>query len=337
MRIGSLRLTLRSYAAGDPIPGTPGDVVHRFVFDTANEGPAPLDVQWPLQTVVREVAQADGTVTGVWGETWQAEAAAGIPRWDPAMGAYAPGQARQVTLAVEAPPGRAHALGFLPDPTGGQARADLGAAAHVVWFLPESDPHCTANTSGPPRPDDGGAVYPKPLPGPPAPAFGYFAGWPVAANGATVLSQGFGCTAFHELSGYACPNDRPWFHTGIDLADPSRPLVYSVVQGRVLFVGPSAGLACDYPGAEAPKTNLGWMIELQVVDATGHAGPYHVKYGHLQVGSERVLVGDPVVPGQVLARMGSTGCSTGPHLHLQVQDETGRFLDPFNFIGPARK
>ena len=44
---------------------------------------------------------------------------------------------------------------------------------------------------------------------------------------------------------------------------------------------------------------------------------------------------DEVFPGQVLARMASTGCSTGVHLHFMVQDSSGAFLDPFNFLGSA--
>jgi murein DD-endopeptidase MepM/ murein hydrolase activator NlpD len=48
-------------------------------------------------------------------------------------------------------------------------------------------------------------------------------------------------------------------------------------------------------------------------------------------------VGDLVQPGQVLAQMASTGCSTGAHVHLQIQNEAGRFLDPFNFIGERRR
>jgi murein DD-endopeptidase MepM/ murein hydrolase activator NlpD len=337
VRVGPLRITLRAYTRSAPIPGTPGNIAHIFTLATANEGAAPLSIQWPLQTMVREVAQAGTSTAGLWQQTWRAERAAGIPRWDPAQGAYAPGQARTVTVAVEGPPGVAHALGFLPDPVGGPAREGLGQAAHIVWFLPQADAYCRDNTSGPPRRGDGGATYPQPLPAPPAVPFGYFAGWPLAANGPAVLSQPFGCTAFHEISGFACPNDRPWFHSGIDLADPSRPLVFSVLHGRVIYVGPSAGRACTFPGAEDPKTNLGWMIEIQALDAAGHAGPYRVKYGHLKVGSEQAQIGDEVEPGQPLARMASTGCSTGPHLHFMVQDETGQFLDPFNFIGPARK
>ena len=47
----------------------------------------------------------------------------------------------------------------------------------------------------------------------------------------------------------------------------------------------------------------------------------------------RVQAGDRVSPGQVLALMGSTGCSTGPHLHFQVQRPGQGFVDPFNLLG----
>jgi len=335
VRVGSLRITLTGYSRSALLPGAAGQVAHIFTLDTRNEGATALDVQWPVQTFIREIALTDTTLTGIWWSGNAADDAAGLPHWTPSMGLYQPGQQRTITVAIAGPDGGAHALGFVPDPVGGQSRPELGQAANILWFLPEGDPHCDGNTSGPPRQGDGGAVYPQPLPAPPTSQFGYFAGWPVLSNGQTRLTQAFGCTDFHELSGFDCPNARPWYHSGIDLADPSRPLELSVVHGRVIFVGPSAGRACDFPGAEDPKTNLGWMIELLVLDARGHVGPYHVKYGHTQVGSEQVQVGDEVFPGQVLARMASTGCSTGAHLHFMVQDETGMFLDPFNFIGSA--
>jgi murein DD-endopeptidase MepM/ murein hydrolase activator NlpD len=79
------------------------------------------------------------------------------------------------------------------------------------------------------------------------------------------------------------------------------------------------------------------MIQIQALNSDGTLGPYTVKYGHTIVGSQRVQVGDEVQPGQILGLMGSTGCSTGPHLHFMVQNERGEFLDPMNFIGPNRR
>jgi hypothetical protein len=340
VRIGELKLTLRSYTRSEAIPNSGGQIAHIFVFDVRNEGTEPLNIQWPLQIFVREV-ERDGEVTaGNWWQTWRSEQAAGIPRWDPAMGELQAGEQRMVTVAIEGPPGNAHAAGFTPDPTGGQRRDNLGNAAYVLWFLPHEDPYCAGeNTVGPSVQGDGGAVYPKPLQSTPQARYGYFTGWPVPRGSTQVhLTQAFGCTDFPELTGFDCPNDRPWFHTGIDLASARGTPLLSVMEGIVTYVGPSSGTReCTFPGAEPPRYNLGWMVQVRVVDATGRPGPYVVKYGHAIVGSEQVQVGDRVRPGQVLARMGSTGCSTGVHLHFMVQDQSGRFLDPFNFIGSPQR
>jgi murein DD-endopeptidase MepM/ murein hydrolase activator NlpD len=315
-------------------------VAHIFVFTAVNEGTKPLNIQWPMQMFVREVEQDHTITSGTWWETWRAEEAAGIPRWDPALGDISPGMQRRVSMAIEAPAGEARAVGFTTDPTQGQLRDGLGDASYVLWFVPQRDGYCPGeNTTGPSVMGDGGAVYPRPLPGTPEAPYGYFTGWPVLqGSGEVHLTQGFGCTAYPELSGYDCPNEAPWFHSGIDLAAARGTPLLSVMQGVVTYVGPSSGTReCTFPGAEPPRYNLGWMVQVQVMDATGHTGPYTVKYGHAIVGSERVEVGDHVQPGQVLALMGSTGCSTGPHLHFMVQDQSGRFLDPFNFIGSPRR
>jgi hypothetical protein len=130
VRIGPLRLTLQDYRTTGPIPNGGGAIAHVFTFATANEGPAVLTVTWPLQLLVREVTGTDGTTTtGTWGTTWRAQAAAGLPAWTDAQAVYAPGTTRQIAIAVAAPPGTAHAVGFLPDPWGGDdaPRNEVGA------------------------------------------------------------------------------------------------------------------------------------------------------------------------------------------------------------------
>ena len=93
--------------------------------------------------------------------------------------------------------------------------------------------------------------------------------------------------------------------------------------------------SCPWTRSEAPHYNLGWAIYIQADD-----GIYTVKYGHTIVGSEApfgIAVGTHVTPGQPIAQEGSTGCSSGPHLHLMFVDRTtGRFVDPMNFLGPNR-
>jgi len=64
-----------------------------------------------------------------------------------------------------------------------------------------------------------------------------------------------------------------------------------------------------------------------------HADGRQTIYAHLATGSVQVAVGDEVACGDVLGLMGSSGHSTGPHLHFQVNDTDGASIDPFS--GPC--
>ena len=106
------------------------------------------------------------------------------------------------------------------------------------------------------------------------------------------LTQGYGPT---DLAGEPIINGVP-FHTGWDLACPAGTPVVSVTVGR-------AHVTLGYGGG------FGNNVQVQV-------GDLWVRYAHL----EAVLVsdGDQVGPGTVLGLEGSTGFSTGPHLHFEV-------------------
>jgi murein DD-endopeptidase MepM/ murein hydrolase activator NlpD len=71
----------------------------------------------------------------------------------------------------------------------------------------------------------------------------------------------------------------------------------------------------------------GQMVEIN------HGNGLSTRYAH----NEKVLVkqGDMVSKGQELALMGSTGRSTGPHLHFEVL-KNGAQVDPLRFIGEVR-
>lgn len=104
-----------------------------------------------------------------------------------------------------------------------------------------------------------------------------------------------------------------WYHSGIDIANNAAPMVTAVGDGRVII-------------AERLDWGYGWHV---VID---HGNGYQTLYGHMQ---EIDVSTDPghnqVTTGQVIGRMGSTGRSTGTHLHFEVR-YNGVFQDPLSFL-----
>ncbi len=99
------------------------------------------------------------------------------------------------------------------------------------------------------------------------------------------------------------------FHSGIDIAAPSGREIYPINKGRVIFSGMTQGYG-----------------NTVVID---HGDGYVSKYGHNL--TNLVVVGDSVDPGQVIALVGSTGRSTGPHLHFELQHQ-GKKVNPQELI-----
>lgn len=101
------------------------------------------------------------------------------------------------------------------------------------------------------------------------------------------------------------------FHTGIDIAAPEGDPIGSFADGTVLQVG---------------YNNVYGNFVL-----IGHCDSYRSFYGH----SSRILVkeGERVSIGQTVAEVGTTGLSTGPHLHFEVRCGEKR-LNPAQFIRP---
>jgi murein DD-endopeptidase MepM/ murein hydrolase activator NlpD len=103
---------------------------------------------------------------------------------------------------------------------------------------------------------------------------------------------------------------REEFHKGVDFAGAVGSKVYAVAAGVVTWAGERAG--------------YGKLVEVN------HGDGYITRYAH----NERTLVsvGQTVTRGEALALMGSSGRSTGPHLHFEVV-RNGRQIDPMSFIG----
>ncbi|HSV30263.1 MAG TPA: M23 family metallopeptidase [Candidatus Omnitrophota bacterium] len=104
-------------------------------------------------------------------------------------------------------------------------------------------------------------------------------------------------------------NKRRAIHEGIDLVAPLRTPVAATGPGKVVF----AGLRGRY----------GKLIEID------HGMGVRTRYAHL--GAIKVSVGQSVRPGQVIGLVGSTGRSTGPHLHYEILVD-GKPNNPARFL-----
>jgi murein DD-endopeptidase MepM/ murein hydrolase activator NlpD len=123
--------------------------------------------------------------------------------------------------------------------------------------------------------------------------------------------------SFDKSSGFGARIDpftgRYAFHPGIDFAGPWGSVVHATAPGTVVFAGNRGG--------------YGNMVEVD------HGYGIHTRYGHLSTISVRV--GGHVGKGAGLGRVGSTGRSTGPHVHYEVwYDDVAR--NPNNFIEAGR-
>jgi murein DD-endopeptidase MepM/ murein hydrolase activator NlpD len=114
-------------------------------------------------------------------------------------------------------------------------------------------------------------------------------------------------------SGFGVRSDpflgRPAMHTGLDFRASMGDPVRATANGKVVSAGWSGG--------------YGRMIEVD------HGNGLATRYGHLsEIG---VKIGDTVKIGQVIGEVGSTGRSTGPHLHYETRID-GEAVDPQKFL-----
>jgi murein DD-endopeptidase MepM/ murein hydrolase activator NlpD len=114
-------------------------------------------------------------------------------------------------------------------------------------------------------------------------------------------------------SGFGIRSDpflgRPAMHTGLDFRAQMGDPVRATANGKVVSAGWSGG--------------YGRMVEID------HGNGLSTRYGHLS--EITVRVGDTVKIGQVIGEVGSTGRSTGPHLHYETRID-GEAVDPQKFL-----
>ena len=133
----------------------------------------------------------------------------------------------------------------------------------------------------------------------------------VAAESEPVLAQRFAAA----LSEYRVTSPMGWrrdpftdewkFHEGTDLAFAEGSPIPSLTSGKVIFSGQQNGYG-------------------NTVIVEGHGG-VKVRYAHLE--KLEVATGTEIAKGQEIGLAGSTGRSTGPHLHVEIE-KNGKAIDP---------
>jgi murein DD-endopeptidase MepM/ murein hydrolase activator NlpD len=117
----------------------------------------------------------------------------------------------------------------------------------------------------------------------------------------------------HISSGFGYRTDpfagSPAFHAGLDFKGPTGAPIYSAANGRVAFVGRRPG--------------YGNCVEID------HGNGLRTRYAHMS--AFRAKAGQSVRAGQLIGAVGSTGRSTGPHLHFEVRLH-GQPVNPRPFL-----
>lgn len=122
------------------------------------------------------------------------------------------------------------------------------------------------------------------------------------------ITSGFSTRRFHPILKFSRP------HLGVDYAAPTGTPIRAVGEGTVFFAGWAGG------GGKVVKIR--------------HNSTYQTMYKHMKGFAKGVRSGAHVQQGQVIGYVGTTGLSTGPHVHFEFY-QSGKFVDPLKKSFPS--
>jgi len=105
-------------------------------------------------------------------------------------------------------------------------------------------------------------------------------------------------------------------HDGVDFLPGYGAPIQSIADGVVTEVG-------NPEGALGVHVTIKHVVNGETVYST---------YGHMRLGSMHLAVGEAVARGQVVGEVGSTGTSTGPHLHFGITLASGATINPLPWL-----
>lgn len=131
-------------------------------------------------------------------------------------------------------------------------------------------------------------------------------------------------SSYYGKRAYPLNPSKPDFHRGVDFPAAMGSDVVAVLPGKVFYV--------DYPKPNCDRGGVA-LANMIIID---HGNNLFTVYGHLK--SIYVYSNKEVLQGEVIGSVGSTGYSTGPHLHFEVrspQPGYGDDVDPLPFLQDA--
>ena len=154
-------------------------------------------------------------------------------------------------------------------------------------------------------------------------------GWPVPNN--FIVAYLFGNTPAYGS-----------YHVGIDIWPGESTGKVDIVAARSGTISYIADIGYLDNGIKQSCNDSGWTSYGNVIEID-HGDGYKTRYAHLSTGTfnPKLKLGAEVVAGQYLAKMGSSGCSTGTHLHYEMLFDRVRIdplsqyeVEPYNYKLP---